>query len=75
MVKTTIFNWFSQMHPGDQFFLVISTNWLSQPIHGIKIQKICEPYITEHLYMEFNKKIYQYNIIRQLNKLELPVPV
>jgi hypothetical protein len=25
--------------------------------------------------MEFNKKIYQYNIIRQLNKLELPVPV
>ena len=26
LVKTTIFNWFSQMHPGDQFFLVISTN-------------------------------------------------
>ena len=30
MVKTTIFNWFSQMHPGDQFFLVISTNQFLQ---------------------------------------------
>ena len=63
MVKTTIFNWFSQMHPGDQFFLVISTNLMSQPIHCIKMKKICEPYITEHVYMqEFNKNIsIQYN--------------
>ena len=30
MVKTTIFNCFSQMHPGDQFFLVISTNQFLQ---------------------------------------------
>jgi hypothetical protein len=43
------------MHPGDQFFLVISTNLMSQPIHCIKMKKICESYITEHVYMEFNK--------------------
>jgi hypothetical protein len=44
------------MHPGDQFFLVISTNLMSQPIHCIKMKKICESHITEHVYMEFNKK-------------------
>jgi hypothetical protein len=44
---------------------------MSQPKHCIKMKKICESYITEHVYMEFNKK---YIIIRQLNKLELPVP-
>ncbi len=30
LVKTTILNWLSQMHPNDQFFLVILTNLFLQ---------------------------------------------
>ena len=52
MVKTTIFNCFSQMHPGDQFFLVISTNQFLQCVHdksyGMEIRSVC--YISDGIY-------------------------